>query len=38
MMKSDVQHVIAAQSYSSRTLLLDSLDGIFDMIQVYNLV
>lgn len=38
MMKSDVQHVMAAQSYSSRTLLLDSLDGIFDMIQVYSLV
>lgn len=38
MMKSDVQHVMAAQFYSSRTLLLDSLDGIFDMIQVYSLV
>lgn len=38
MMKSDVQHVMAAQFYSSRTLLLDSLGGIFDMIQVYSLV
>lgn len=38
MMKSAVQHVMAAQFYSSRTLLLDSLDGIFDMIQVYSLV
>lgn len=38
MMKSAVQHVMAAQFYSSRTLLLDSLDGISDMIQVYSLV